>query len=154
MKLTCELCGDELQMCSGGQSARCVGCGMEYPKARLMEMLNGDAPVQTEHAVQTGGAQMRYLFLERKFSFCGAGSQAHFYLDGQHCAALGAKGQASVLVSEGTHELQICLATNSGVVTMEMQPVTFHVRNRDLRGLFYLKRGAITANWVFEVIEL
>lgn len=40
MKLTCDLCGSDLQMNPGGQSATCVNCGLEYPKERLLEILS------------------------------------------------------------------------------------------------------------------
>jgi hypothetical protein len=40
MKLTCDLCGSDLQMNPGGQSATCVNCGLEYPKERLLEKLS------------------------------------------------------------------------------------------------------------------
>ena len=39
MKLTCDLCGSPLQMNSGGQDAACTFCGLQYPRARLQELL-------------------------------------------------------------------------------------------------------------------
>lgn len=39
MKLTCDLCGSPLQMNPGGQDASCTFCGLQYPRARLQELL-------------------------------------------------------------------------------------------------------------------
>ena len=37
MKISCDLCGGELQMEAGGQGARCTVCGMVYSLERLRE---------------------------------------------------------------------------------------------------------------------
>lgn len=39
MKISCDLCGSELQMEAGGQSARCTVCGMVYSLERLREKM-------------------------------------------------------------------------------------------------------------------
>lgn len=41
MKLTCDLCGGDLQINMGGQGATCTTCGLNYTMDRLREMLNG-----------------------------------------------------------------------------------------------------------------
>lgn len=43
MKLTCDLCGDELQMNPGG--AVCGNCGLEYGEDRLREKIAEQKPV-------------------------------------------------------------------------------------------------------------
>lgn len=53
MKLTCDLCGGELQMNACGQGACCANCGLEYSKERLMEMLNSGTTVNPEPVVET-----------------------------------------------------------------------------------------------------
>ena len=39
MKIKCDLCGGELQMDAGGQTASCVDCGMKHSLERLREKL-------------------------------------------------------------------------------------------------------------------
>ena len=45
MKLTCDLCGSELQMNPGG--AVCTNCGLEYGEDRLREKIAEQKPVPT-----------------------------------------------------------------------------------------------------------
>ena len=45
MKISCDLCGSELQMEAGGQSARCTVCGMVYSLERLREKILGRGAV-------------------------------------------------------------------------------------------------------------
>ena len=113
MKLICDLCGGQLQMKPGGQSACCTNCGLEYSKERLMEMLQGGAtaaPAPAESPVQEPipepvwepvEPQMRNFYLKRKFNLSGSLAKAAIYLDGQLCAVLSAKGEACVPISPG-----------------------------------------------------
>ena len=41
MKLTCDICGGELEMQSGGNKVVCVDCGMTYSVSRVKEKLRG-----------------------------------------------------------------------------------------------------------------
>ena len=149
MKLICELCGGDLQMKTGGQSACCTNCGLEYSKERLMEMLKCGTqadPDPVEEPVRK--LQVRNLYLKRKFNLSGCAAKAAFYLDGQLCAVLTARGEACVPVSEGEHEISVRI----GVFVLES--LKFTVTDRDLCGLLYLSQKAITAEWVFEVSQL
>lgn len=152
MKLICDLCGGELQMKTGGQSACCINCGLEYSKERLLEMLKGGTPADpnpvAEPVQKPVESQMRNLFLKRKFNLSGCAAKAAIYLDGQLCAVLTARGEACVPVSEGEHEISVRI----GVFVLES--LKFTVTDRDLCGLLYLKQKAITAEWVFEVSQL
>lgn len=52
MKLTCDLCGGELQINSGGKSATCANCGLGYTMERLREKLNdNNTPVDPPQPV-------------------------------------------------------------------------------------------------------
>lgn len=139
MKMICELCGGELQMKSGGRSAWCTNCGMEYSGERLLEMQKGITPA---------APQMRNLYLKRKFNLSGCAAKAAIYLDGQLCAVLTARGEACVPISEGDHEI----AVRIGVFTLES--LKFTVKDRDVCGVLYLSQKAITAEWVFEIGQL
>lgn len=153
MKLTCVLCGGELQMKAGGQRACCANCGLEYSKERLMEMLQSDtsaAPIP-EPVCEPVKSQMHNFYIKRKFNLTGSLAKASIYLDGEQCAILGASGEACVPISVGTHEVVVRIATGAGLV--EMESVTFQVKDRDVAGLLYLKQTAFTASWVFEVRE-
>lgn len=44
MKLTCDLCGADLRVDAGGQSASCVNCGLTYSMDRLREKLQANKP--------------------------------------------------------------------------------------------------------------
>ena len=151
MKLTCDLCGGELQMKAGGQGACCANCGLEYSKDRLLEMLNGNTQAAPEVKQKPKEPQIRKLFLKRKFNLTGCVAKAAVYLDGEQCAILGARGEACVPISVGSHEVIVRIATGAGLV--ELEKVTFQVKDRDVVGLLYLKQTAFTASWVFEVRE-
>lgn len=152
MKLTCDLCGGELQMNLGGQSACCTNCGLEYSKERLLEMLKGGTqadpePVE-EPAPKPAEPKLRKLYLKRKFNLSGCAAKAGIYLDGQLCAVLTARGEACVPISEGDHEISVRI----GVFVLDSMKVT--VTDRDICGLLYLNQKAITADWVFEISQL
>lgn len=48
MKIKCDLCGGELLMDAGGQTASCVNCGMKHSVERVREMLAGTPGQPTE----------------------------------------------------------------------------------------------------------
>lgn len=149
MKLTCDLCGGDLQMNADGQSAYCVYCGLEYPKERLTEMLNSSTPVKP--AEEPAKPRMHNLFVKRKFNLSACAAKAGVYLDGELCAVLSARGEACVPICEGTHEIVVRVA--SGIGIQEMEKVVFQVKDRDVYGLFYLRQSAFRSAWVFEVRE-
>ena len=152
MKLTCDLCGSELQMKADGQSACCANCGLTYPKERLLEKLNGSAPTEPVTAEEPihkpAEPQMRNFYLKRKFNLSGCAAKAAIYLDGQLCAVLTARGEACVPISEGDHEVTVRI----GVFVLENMPFT--VKDRDVFGLLYLDQKAFTAQYVFEISAL
>ena len=155
MKLICDLCGGELLMNAGGQCATCATCGLEYPKERLLEMLGGSASVKPEPVEEPVEKpvqrRMYYLYLKRKFNLTGAACKAGIYLDGEQCALLGARGEACVPISEGDHEIIVRIATGAGLV--ELEKVEFHVQDRDVYGLLFMRQTAFTAHWAFEMRE-
>ena len=155
MKLTCDLCGGELQMLAGGQQAQCVDCGLEYPKERLLEKIKKPVTdtIATEPAapVAAPAQQMYKLFLKRKFNLSACAAKAVVYLDRQKCAILGARSEVFVPISRGDHEIVIQIAQATGIVAMK--PVHFRVEDRDVYGLFYLKQSAFSAQWAFELKE-
>ncbi|MBE6982048.1 MAG: hypothetical protein E7437_07010 [Ruminococcaceae bacterium] len=67
MKLTCDLCGGNLQVEAGGTGASCVSCGLTYSMERLREKMQpSQPPLSQEHApawepVQTVMAQQFIL---------------------------------------------------------------------------------------------
>ena len=153
MKLTCDLCGSDLQMNANGQSAKCINCGLEYPKERLMEMLNNNTTVKTETIEVREKPQMRNLFLKRKFSLNGCAAKAVVYLDGEECAVLGARGETCVPISQGEHEITVLMLAGS-VVMQRLENLAFQVKDRDVYGLLYVKTTAFTGSYVFEVGEV
>ena len=48
MKLTCDLCGGELELSTGGISAVCRNCGIEYGAERLREKRDEMQPPAAE----------------------------------------------------------------------------------------------------------
>lgn len=48
MKLTCDICGGELEMRAGGQGAVCANCGLAYSLERLKEKLGVLSPTKQE----------------------------------------------------------------------------------------------------------
>lgn len=152
MKLTCDLCGSELQMNAGGQSATCSNCGLEYSRERLLEMLNGSIPAEPvvvpDPVVKPAQPKMRNFYMKRKFNLSGCAAKAAVFLDGQPCAILTARGEACVPISEGDHEVSVRI----GVYVLES--LKFTVRDRDVMGLLYLDQKAFSAQFVFEISQL
>lgn len=151
MKLTCDLCGGELQMKAGGQSAACAGCGLEYSRERLMEMLNGSKQAVEESVAVPPQPCTHNLYLKRKFNLSGCAAKAAVYLDGEQCALLGAHGEACVPIRACTHEIFVRIA--SGVGLTDLGRLTFEVTDHDMYGLLYVKQTAFSGEWVFELRE-
>lgn len=151
MKLTCDICGGALEMNAGGQGAVCANCGLTYSMERLKEKLGVQSPAKPEPVEEPAKPRMYHLYLKRKFNLSGSIAKAAVYLDGEQCAILGARGEACVPICEGEHEIVVRVASGAGLV--EMEKVTFRVKDRDVYGLLYLQQNAFTASWVFEVRE-
>ena len=60
MKIKCDLCGGELLMDAGGQTASCVDCGMKHSLERLREKL-------ATHEVKELPATDEKTIVEEKF---------------------------------------------------------------------------------------
>ena len=155
MKLTCDVCGGELQMTIGGQSAVCVNCGITYTVERLREKLdiqpsdsaNSDhRDPETDQSVTT-----RYLRIKRKVDLFVC--KAAVIIDGQQCAILENPGKETVIpISQGTHRIFIRVASASGIT--DMDELTFQVKDHDWYGEFRLHRGAFKASYKFDFQEL
>lgn len=163
MKLTCDLCGGDLLMNAGGQSACCNRCGLAYSKERLKEKLVAfsEAKPQTSNTAEERfhdckdydvptTEPKRMLRLRSKRSLILFRVQA--YLDGEPCAMLKNTGSTvQIPISQGEHEIAFQVFTTAGRDAVE--PMTFHVGDRDLNGEFSLHRGAFRVSKKFEIWE-
>ena len=177
MKLTCDLCGSELQMTSGGQGAVCTNCGLTYSMERLREKLGIQTaepvkPQQCEEKTEPVQAEpsynqeqvyeakwkpvdtappVRQLYIKRRVDFLLL-SKVAVIIDGQQVGFLAGQGKASAIpVSKGPHRITFRVADGSGIT--DMDEMTFHVGDHDLYGEFYLHRGAFKAEYRFELRE-
>ena len=96
MKLTCDLCGSELQMNADSQGATCTGCGMNYALDTLRQKLNAQpqpptpsnsvfSPCAPEQPVSQQPAT-RELILNRKFDLQAMLFAVTVVLDGEEVA--------------------------------------------------------------------
>lgn len=159
MKLTCDVCGGELQMTSGGQTAVCVNCGITYSIERLREKLdiqpadstNVDDHNKKTHQCSNDSTSTRYLRIRRKVDLFVC--KAAVIIDGQQCATLENLGKETVIpISQGTHRIFIRVASAAGIT--DMDELTFHVKDHDWYGEFWLHRGAFKASYKFDLQEL
>jgi len=159
MKLTCDVCGGELQMASGGQSALCVNCGITYSIDRLREKLGVKTDDSVSGTNQTQSTQngldtpapTHYLRIKRKVDLFVC--KAAVIIDGQQCAILENPGKETVIpISAGTHKVFIRVASAAGIT--DMDELTFCVNDRDWYGEFWLHRGAFKATYKFDLKEL
>lgn len=161
MKLTCDLCGGELEMKAGGQGAICTTCGLTYSMESLKEKLatSGETNTQTSNTEEEpiydckeyeviSAEPKRMLRLQSKRSLTLFTAKA--YLDGEPCAVLKPGGTAQIPISQGEHEIAFQIAT-TGLDTLG--PTTFRVGDKDLNGLLYLQRGAFSAHYKFDIWE-
>ena len=163
MKLTCDLCGGELQMNLDGQGAACGSCGMTYSLEHLRKKLG----VQTAEKQETkldaekvipevqwkkvDPAPTHQLFIKRKIDLLML-SKVAVIIDGQQVGILAGQGKTSVIpVSQGLHKISFRMVDGSGVT--DMDEMTFRVADHDWYGEFWLKRGAIKAEYRFEMRE-
>lgn len=162
MKLTCDICGGELEMKAGEQGAICKTCGIAYSVESLKEKLaaSDGVKVQTpdteeepiydckEYEVLTPEPE-RVLRLKSKRSLTLFAAQV--YLDGEPCAVLKKPGStAEIPISQGEHEIAFQIATAS---MDELGPMTFRVGDKDWNGVLYLQRGALRAQYKFDMWE-
>ena len=164
MKLTCDLCGGELQMNLDGQGAVCVNCGMTYSVEHLRKKLKAQ-PVKAEkpdviHPEQdipaaqwekVDPAPVRQLYIKRKVDLLVL-SKVVVILDGQQVGTLAGQGKVSAIpVSQGLHKIIFRMVDGSGIT--DMDEMTFRVGDYDWYGEFGLHRGAFKAEYRFEMRE-
>ena len=168
MKLTCDLCGGQLQMNADGKNAVYVECGLIYSVEQLRKRMGvqnektdsgsaafGETPIkETPIGVTSGvgGPVMRELVIERKFSIAGSAYGAVIIVDGVECAMLGPKGTVSIPVSEGEHDVWV-VVTYNGKVSATLDKIHFRVGANNWYGQFKLKRTAWNALWLLDIIE-
>lgn len=160
MKLTCDLCGSELQMTSGGQNAVCSNCGLTYSIERLREKLGIQSAKSAESegternrvtAQKVDETQTRQLYIKRKVDLLML-SKVAVILDGQQVGILAGQGNVTAIpVSLGTHRISFRAVDGSGITDME--EMTFSVGDHDWYGEFWLRRGAFKAEYRFEMKE-
>ena len=164
MKLTCDLCGGELQMNTDSQGAICTNCGMNYTLDSLRKKLNAQSkpPTQSNTAfsscspTQPANVQpaTQELILSRKFDL-----QAMLYvvtvvLDGEEVVQLGSKGgQVSIPITPGDHQIYAIVKRDGKKVDAVLDTFDIHVGNHNWCGQFYIRRTAWNAYWQFEMWE-
>ncbi len=147
MKLTCDLCGGTLQMNAGGKGAACAGCGMTYSMDALREKLGAAGSGSGVPVSAAAAPVMRLLRIRRKPSL--TIFKAAVLLDGKIAGMLGGAGSVTAFeLPEGLHTISFQVASGAGLT--ETDAMTFTVADRDLSGVFYLKRNAFSAQWRFE----
>lgn len=165
MKLTCDLCGGELQMNLDGKGAACSNCGMTYSLEHLRKKL-GIQPVEPEKTEsitdfeqdipeakweKVDSVPARQLYIKRKVDLLML-SKVAVILDGQQVGILAGQGKTSAIpVSRGLHKITFRAVDGSGIVDMDEK--TFRVGDCDWYGEFGLHRGAFKAEYRFEMRE-
>ena len=153
MKLTCDICGSELQMLSGGQSAACVNCGMKYPLERLREKLQGTQTVSQSDRSEPSpeeNSNERYLIITRKVDLMLC--KAAVIIDGNP-VNLNSQGKTTTIpISQGVHNIVLRVSDATGV--KDIGQATISVGNYDWEGKFWLHRGAFKAAYRFEAKEM
>lgn len=154
MKLTCDICGSELQMLSGGQSAACVNCGMKYPLERLREKLQGTQTVSQSDRTEPSpeeNSDERYLIITRKVDLMLC--KAAVIIDGQTVVPLNGQGKTTTVpLPKGVHNIALRVADATG--TKDIGQATISVGNFDWEGKFWLHRGAFKSSYRFEAKEM
>ena len=165
MKLTCDLCGGELQMNLDGKGATCSNCGMTYSLEHLRKKLGAqsaesektDSVTDIEQDTpevkweKVDSAPVRQLFIKRKVDLLMLSTVA-VILDGEQVGILAGQGKTSAIpVSQGLHTITFRAVDGSGVT--DMDEMTFCVGDHDWYGEFWLHRGAFKAEYRFEMRE-
>ena len=170
MKLTCDICGGNLQMMPDNQSAVCTNCGVGYPIESLRQKMGMvTPPPRQEYARQPQpdcGANyqnyqnnqnvaaeqaFRTLTIKRPFDIhlCKIAAK----IDDSETYILEGQGKTTAIpVSVGTHTITFGIANGTGFT--ELGPMQFTVSNYDFYGEIKLKRGAFKASYEFNLAEL
>ena len=163
MKLTCDLCGGELQMNADSQGATCVGCGMNYSLDSLRQKLNSQQkiPTQTNSAfsacdqTEPANAQpvTRELILSRKFDLQALTFTVTIVANGEEVAVLGSKGgEIRLPIAQGDHEIYAIVKRENKVEAV-LDTCEIHVGDHNWCGHFYVRRTAWNAYWQFDMGE-
>ena len=153
MKLTCDICGSELQMNPDGQGAVCGSCGMTYSLEYLRKKLGVKAAGEekTVEREKSEPAPDRQLYIKRKVDLLML-SKVAVVLDGQQVGILAGQGKTlAIPVSQGVHKITFRAADGSGIT--DTNEMTFRVGDHDWYGEFWLHRGALKAEYRFEMRE-
>lgn len=163
MKLSCDLCGGELQMNSNGQGAVCGKCGMTYSMEHLRKKIGNHSNESANYNVGANSeqyeakwqsaetAQTRQLFIKRKVDLLLL-SKVAVIIDGNQVGVLAGQGKVSAIpVSQGMHTISFRAVDGSGLT--KMNEMTFNVTDHDWYGEFWLRRGAFKAEYRFEMRE-
>ena len=164
MKLTCDLCGSELQMNTDRQGALCTGCGMNYSMDSLRQKLNSpsQAQVQTGAAVSayaqsepaTFQAPIQELIIRRKFDLQAIRYVVTIVVDGEEVAIFGPKGgEVSIPVSRGDHDVYAIVKRDNKVVDSVLDTFHIHVGDHNWCGEFRVRRTAWNALWELSLGE-
>lgn len=181
MKLTCDICGGELQMNPAGTGASCTRCGMTYSVERLRKKLESGASIQTQHPETSAGeilydvqtyekvpdSQEEKIYdspvyeqvpAQRTLRILRKPVVLHLFkavviLDGSQTIPLG-KGNTvlSIPVTPGEHTILVKIANGSGL--SDVGPINFRVDQRDWEGQLYAVRGAWDFTWRLELWEV
>lgn len=166
MKLTCDICGGELQVLSGGQGATCKVCGVTYDIERLREKLGTpaaqptaqaqapqpQAPTpQTQPAVATpASSTVHYLHIKRLFDL--HLSKYAAIIDGTEKYIIKGVGKiSSIPLTPGPHTVTIQVAAQ-GIT--ELEPYSFTVTDCDWAAEVHLKRSAFSAKYELKIWEM
>lgn len=164
MKLTCNLCGGELQMNTDRQGATCIACGMNYSMESLRQQLNSSpqSPVQTDAAVSayaqsepaTFQTPMQELIISRKFDLQALRYVVTIVVDGEEVAIFGPKGgEVSIPVSQGDHDVYAIVKRDNKVVDSVLDTFHIHVGDHNWCGEFRVRRTAWNAFWELSLAE-
>lgn len=166
MKLLCDICGGQLQMCDNGKGATCTGCGINYSVENLRAKLNSqtateaaakpisDTPAfaaQTDipvTKVETTKIQRHSLLIERKTGIQDMAFSRFNVLvqvDGQNVALLAYKSKSvSVPICQGDHEIRAMLMLGNKV-TQVLEPVRIQIGAYDWCCVLHARRTAWSA---------
>lgn len=163
MKLTCDLCGGELQMNANSQGATCVGCGMNYSLDSLRKKLNTQpqTPTRTNTAFsacdqaepEDTQSITRELILSRKFDLQALKYTVTIVANGEEVAVLGPKGgELRLPIAQGDHEIYAIVKQDNKVEAV-LDTCVIHVEDHNWCGQFYIRRTAWRAYWQFDIGE-
>jgi len=172
MKLTCDICGGDLQMAAGGQGATCTVCGVTYDIGRLREKLGAPAPQPTAQtpiqqvpqqapvvqappqpqptAVTPASDTIHYLHIKRIFSM--HISKIVAVIDGTEAYNIKSFGKvSSIPLTPGEHTIVVAIADQK---ITELEPYNFTVTDCDWAAEVGLHRSAFSAKYELRIWEM